>query len=279
MQGIQGGDVGNDKTMTSPLNIAFITQDDPFYVRIFFEEFIESHERRDEIKVVVIAPAMGKKSLYALLRQMFDFYGWRHFVWVGAKYIFYKVASKLPATAGRKCFFSVEQVCRHYGVRVVRTRDVNAPDFLGRLAQWDPDLVISVAAPQVFREALISLPRRGCVNIHSSKLPRYRGMLPNFWQMYHGEKSVGLTIHYINAGIDDGDILVQTETPIGAGESLDALIQRTKKLAAGLMIDVLRQIRTGNVHVTQNRTEHATYFTFPTRRDVEEFRRRGYRLL
>lgn len=271
--------MGNDKTMTTSLNIAFITQDDPFYVRIFFEEFIESCERREEIKVVVIAPPMGKKSFSGLLRQMYDFYGWWNFLRVGTRYVFYRLASRLPAWARGKRFFSVEQVCRGYGVRVLRTRDVNAPEFLGRLAQLDPDLIISVAAPQLFREPLIRLPRRGCVNIHNSKLPKYRGMLPNFWQMFHGEKSVGITIHDINAGIDDGDIFLQTETPIAAGESLDALIRRTKKLGARLMIDVLCKIRTGDVRAIENCKEHATYFTFPTRRDVDEFRRKGYRLL
>jgi methionyl-tRNA formyltransferase len=104
-------------------------------------------------------------------------------------------------------------------------------------------------------------------------------MLPNFWQMYHGETSVGLTVHRINAGIDDGDILLQTETPIVAGESLDALIRRTKRLGAGLLIDVLRCVRNGDVRVIENPREHATYFKFPTRRDAEEFRRRGYRLI
>jgi methionyl-tRNA formyltransferase len=265
--------------MTPPLSIAFITQDDPFYVRIFFEEFIKSCENRDDIKVVVIAPAMGKRRLSGLLRQMYDFYGWWNFVRVGIRYVFYKAAAKLPATAGRRKFFSIEQVCQRYGIRVVRARDVNAPDFIEWMAQWNLDVIVSVAAPQVFREALIRLPRQGCLNIHSSKLPRYRGMLPNFWQMYHGETSVGLTIHRINAGIDDGDILLQTETPIVAGESLDALIRRTKKLGASLLIDVLRRVRAGDVRAIANRREHATYFTFPTRRDVEEFRRRGYRLI
>jgi methionyl-tRNA formyltransferase len=265
--------------MTSSLNIAFITQDDPFYVRIFFKEFIESCVRREEIKVVVILPAMGKKSFSGVLRQMYDFYGCWNFLRVGTRYILYKLASKLPAWARGKKFFSIEQVCRHYGVQVARARDVNAPELLGLLSQWGLDLIISVAAPQVFRERLIGLPRHGCINIHNSKLPKYRGMLPNFWQMFYGEKSVGTTIHRINAGIDDGDILMQTETPIDAAESLDALIRRTKKLGAGLMIDVLDRFRTGDVRVIQNRREDATYFTFPTRRDVKEFRRRGYRLL
>ena len=104
-------------------------------------------------------------------------------------------------------------------------------------------------------------------------------MLPNFWQMFHGEKSVGTTIHRINAGIDDGDIVLQTQTPIKPAESLDQLIRRTKALGAKLMTEALQQFRTGSVNSLPNRKEEATYFTFPTHRDVQEFRKKGYRLL
>lgn len=265
--------------MTPSLNIVFVTQDDPFYVRIFFEELMRPCGHRDEIKAVVIAPAMGKKSFVGLLRQMYDFYGAWNFLRIGIRYVFYKLAATLPAWARGGRFFSIEQVCRHYGVPVVHTSDVNGLAFLGLLAHWKLDLVVSVAAPQVFRHALIALPRQGCINIHNSMLPKYRGMLPNFWQMFHGERSVGTTIHRINAGIDDGDILLQMETPINAGESLDSLIRRTKMLGARLMLDVLEQFRAGRVEAVANRKEESTYFSFPTRRDVDEFRRRGYRLL
>lgn len=265
--------------MTPSLSIAFITQDDPFYVRVFFEEFLRACERRHEVKAVVIAPAMGKKSLVGLLRQMLDFYGAWNFLRMGMRYVLYKLAAALPAWSRGSRFFSVEQVCRYYGTPVMRAGNVNAPEFLAQLAEMNLDLVISVAAPQVFRGELIRLPRRGCINIHNSSLPKYRGMLPNFWQMYHGEKSVGTTIHRVNAGIDDGEILMQMETPIADHESLDSLIRRTKRLGAGLMLEALARLRTGSLPAIENRRENATYFSFPTRRDVVEFRRRGYRLL
>jgi len=143
----------------------------------------------------------------------------------------------------------------------------------------DIDLDISVAAPQIFKEKLIKLPSRGCINIHNSKLPKYRGMLPNFWQMFNGEKAVGTTIHFINAGIDDGDILFQKETPIEPGESLDSLIKRTKKLGAIFMIDAVLSLKQGPVKPLPNRKEEATYFTFPTKEQAKEFRKRGYKLL
>lgn len=262
-----------------PLCLAFITQDDPFYVRIFFEEFLPAVGRKGEIEAVVIAPAMGKKSFVALLRQMYDFYGPWNFLRMGLKFALYRAAAGLPdwARAGR--YFSVEQVCRQHGIRVVHARDLNAPEFLAEIGSWNLDLIVSVAAPQVFRETLIALPRQGCINIHNSKLPKYRGMLPNFWQMFHGEKAVGTTIHRINPGLDDGDILMQIESPIAAGESLDSLIRRTKALGARMMVEMLQQFRNGAVRPAPNRKEEATYFTFPTRKDVVEFRKRGYRLV
>ena len=279
MAGTYGGDVG-DRAPVAAMNIAFVTQDDPFYVRLFFEEFMAIRDRSDVIKAVVVAPPMGKKSFAALLRQMFEFYGPWNFVRMGLRYVLLRLASRIPAWSRRGRFFSISQICEHYGVPDIHVRDINAPEFLSRAATWQLDVIISVAAPQVFREALIGLPRRhGCINIHNSKLPKYRGMLPNFWQMFHGEKKVGTTIHRINAGIDDGEILLQAETPILDGESLDSVIRRTKRFGARLMVEMLQQLKSGQLQPLPNPKADSTYFTFPTRRDVVEFRRRGYRLI
>lgn len=267
-----------DSTAMKELRVAFITQSDPFYVREFFDEFFRAYDWHGDVKAVVIAPAMGKKTFAALLRQMYQFYGPWIFFWTGIRYVLYRLASNLPDWVCGGRTFSIEQVCRHHGIRVLHANNVNAPDFLAQLARLELDLIVSVAAPQIFANALISLPRLGCINIHNSKLPKYRGMLPNFWQMFHGERSAGTSIHRINAGIDDGDILLQAETPINPRETLDALIRRTKVHGARMMVDMLRQFKNGEVRVLPNCREEATYFTFPTRADVAEFRRRGYRL-
>lgn len=257
----------------------FITQEDPFYVRLFFEEFLERYPRREEIAGVVVAPTMGKKSLLSLIRQMYEFYGARDFLVMGLRYVWYKLAARLARFLPSRRFYSIEQVCERYAVPVLITTNVNGEEFLSRVRAMDIDLIVSVAAPQVFKPALIGLPRAGCINIHNSPLPKYRGMLPNFWQMYHGEKAVGTTIHRINASLDDGNIIVQSETPILPGESLDSLIRRTKRGGAHLMQQAVEALRAGTAREIENRREEATYFTFPTRADVREFRRRGYRLV
>jgi methionyl-tRNA formyltransferase len=263
----------------SSCRIVFVTQEDPFYVRLFFEEFFAKCGARENIAAVVIAPTMGKKSITKLAGQMYEFYGPLDFVRMSLKYLWYRIAARLPWAGRSGRFYSIEQVCRHYGVPVIETPNVNAPAFLSNLRGIAPDLVVSVAAPQIFKDPLIQLPRFGCINIHNAKLPKYRGMLPNFWQMFNGETVLGATVHRINASLDDGAILAQSETATHPGESLHAVICRTKRQGAHLVISVIERIGAGTITELPNPKEESSYYTFPKKADVREFRRRGYRLL
>jgi methionyl-tRNA formyltransferase len=258
---------------------AFITQEDPFYVRIFFDEFLKRWPRLEEIGAVFIAPSMGKRSVAQLARQMYEFYGPADFVRLGARYVIYKLAARLPLGRGAKRYYSITQACKAYGVPVEHIPDVNAPEFIARLRAMKPELVVSVAAPQIFREALLSVPRLGCINIHNSKLPKYRGMLPNFWQLYNGERSVGTSIHRINKSLDDGAILLQRETPITPGETLESLILRTKRQGAEIMVEAVERLLSGSLDDLPNERAESSYYSFPTKQHVTEFRRRGLRLI
>lgn len=261
------------------MKIAFLTQEDPFYVRLFFEEFFARSPGLDNVLAVYLAPPMGKRSLKALARQMYDFYGPLAFVRMGLRYVMYKLAARRLARRDSGRFYSVAQACRAYGVSCEHVANVNDPVFCAKLRALAPDVVVSVACPQIFKEPLIAIPRLGCINIHNAPLPRYRGMLPNFWQMYHGERTAGTTIHRINANIDEGAILMQSETPIGQGDTLDELICRTKRHGALMMIDALAALERGELRERSNVAAEGSYFSFPTRADVREFRRRGLRLI
>lgn len=261
------------------LNILFITQDDPFYVKLFFEEFFKIYKPLHEIKGVVIASAMGKKSLFQLARQMYDFYGPLDFFRMGMKFATYKTAALAPISSGIKSWRTIAQLCNRHGIPVIQESNVNGGPFLDNIRPMNLDLIVSVAAPVIFKENLISLPQFGCINIHNGKLPRYRGMLPNFWQMYEGEKTVGVTIHEINPGIDDGRIILQRDVDIEATETLESIIKRTKRIGAHFMMEAINIIRTGNVTYMENPVTDGSYFSFPSREDVKEFKRRGKRIM
>jgi len=265
--------------MKTNLRILFITQDDPFYVRLFFEEFFKIYRALHDISAVVIAHAMGKKSYAKLGRQMYDFYGPVSFTRMGTRYALRKVLAHLPSAIRKNGGFNLAQLCSHYGIPVIYESRINSSDFLKTVKGMNIDLIISVAAPVIFKKDIIQLPKYGCINIHHAKLPKYRGMMPNFWQMYHDEKRAGITIHEINPKIDEGRIIIQEEVDIYPDETLDSLIKRTKKIGAHLMIKAIDMIRSGTVSYKENPAAEGTYFSFPTREDVKEFKKSGKRIM
>jgi len=261
------------------MKLIFITQDDPFYVRCFFEEFFSIYPFSKEIEALVIQSPMGKKSMAQLIRQMYGFYGWEDFWRMGLRYVWAKNLNCMGKLFSQTEWLNLSALCRVYGIRVLYKNDLHHPEFLNEIRERGIDLIISVAAPTIFRRELIDLPRLGCINIHHAPLPRYKGMMPNFWQLYHGEKTVGITVHKMNPRIDEGEIILQKEVAVITGESLDTLIKRTKRLGAHCMAEAIEMVRSGGVQPIENRVYQGSYFSFPTKQDVRKFRQMGHKLL
>jgi methionyl-tRNA formyltransferase len=140
-----------------------------------------------------------------------------------------------------------------------------------------PDLIVSVSPTQIFKEALINLPRFGCINVHTAKLPEYRGLYPTYWAMSCGEKTIGISIHYIEKDIDTGKIILQEEVEIVPGTTLNHMLTVTKLRGAELLVKAISQIASGKVkaHYAQGR---GTYFSFPTAESYQQFKHLGYKL-
>lgn len=269
------------------MNIVFFTQEDPFYVKIFFDEFFANYKSLDEIKAVVISKAMGKKSLFALAKQMYGLYGPFNFLRVGFKYAYYKLMSKRKVSKSFQSAqsaksvnrtYSIKQLCDTYGIPTIERSDINSESFISMIKTYNPDLFISVACPIIFKQSLIDIPKLDCINIHNAPLPKYRGMLPNFWQLYHREKNVGITVHRIQKGIDTGDMIIQEMIPIIEEESLDSLIKRTKRYGADIISKIIQDFQDGNIKYSKMIGE-GSYFSFPTRSDVKKFHKMGKRIL
>jgi methionyl-tRNA formyltransferase len=267
------------------LRLVFVTVDDPFYVCEFFREFGPAYDRQEvEVAGVVIQAPLGRKSRTTLARQMLDFYGWWDFLRVGFRYAGRAALGVLAVRVFRGHFwgsFSVEHIICRQGWKILPCGNVNDPEFIHVLGELKIDLVVSVAASQKFKEDLLSAPRYGCINIHNARLPKNRGMLPNFWALYHydSEPTSGMTVHKMNATLDDGPILLQEELELDPRESLDHLIRRTKRLNARLLLAALALYRNGEPEYRPNRSSEATYNSFPNRQDVKAFRAKGLKLI
>lgn len=249
------------------MRAAIITQDEPFAVPVLLEELLS--RRADAIAAVFVAPPTSRRESFGgLVRRWWAVFGPAAFFRYGLSFVAARLLGRGPA-----------QVALRHGVPVADAPDVNAPEFLDELRALEVDLIISVACPQIFRRALLELPPRGCINVHSGPLPRYRGQLPTFWVLYNGEAETAVTVHYMNARVDDGPILLQEPVEIGARETQAGLIRRCKRIGGRLLADAIGLFEAGDPPTQPNPRGAATHFSFPTAEEAREFRRRGGRWL
>ena len=140
---------------------------------------------------------------------------------------------------------------------------------------FKPDLLISIAGNQIFKEKLINLAPQGCINLHTALLPRYRGLLPSFWVLKNNEQETGVSVFFVDKGIDSGPILVQKRLKILKGMSQLDLIKYSKILGMDAIVESVKLIHSGNYKLLPNDKEEMTYYSFPTHTDVLEFRKIG----
>jgi methionyl-tRNA formyltransferase len=248
--------------------VLFVTEDDPLYVARFFEVFFAEYPR-DEFEICAITVDRAfRESLWKTSRRILRFYGPVGFTRLGLRYLYCKLRR-----AG------IDALARRAGIRSLPATSVNDADYVGKVKALAPDLIVSVAAPEIFKKEILGSARLGCANIHSGRLPKYRGMMPNFWQMLHGEAQATVTVHEMTEKLDAGDVLGTALVPIRRRDTLDRVITETKRQGARLMIDVLRRIRAGETSPQPVDMTEAEYFSFPSPADVKAFRERGHRLL
>jgi len=261
------------------LRIEFLTQEDPLYILPFFEEFLRQKTDVWSVQSISCCRTMGNRSRSKLLRELAQLYGTFGLSRLLARTAVSKVLGTLPRGSGKQRYFSLPQLCQAQCIPYASIGNPNAEEVLAGIRQRGCDLIVSVACPFILKPALLQLPPLGCINIHHAPLPRYKGMMPTFWQMYHGERTVGLTIHSMTEKIDEGEALLREQLTIEPGETLDHLIRRSKRHAASCLAQVLRSIASGPVTGEPLNREEGSYFTFPTFAEIREFQRRGLRAI
>jgi methionyl-tRNA formyltransferase len=250
------------------LRVFFVTEEDPLYVIRFFDIFFAEYpsEEIDISGITIDRPF--HEPLWETMRRVRVLYGFGGFFRQGLRF-----------TTARLRGRSIEAVAASAGVPIVTTRSVNRPEYVEQVRAIAPDVIVSVAAPEIFRRELLRIPRLGCINIHSGRLPTYRGMMPTFWQMLRGEPAVTITVHRMAERLDAGDVLATRYFAIKTSDSLDRVIKGTKCEGARLLIEVLRDLRADRAQSMPLDMKQASYFSFPKPEDVRAFRKRGHRLL
>jgi methionyl-tRNA formyltransferase len=153
----------------------------------------------------------------------------------------------------------VKDAATRLGIVVLQPDTIkNNAEFRSQLAAIRPDAIIVVGYGRIIPQWMIDLPRLGNLNLHASLLPKYRGAAPIQWAIANGESVTGVTTMRIDAGLDTGDILMQREIAIGLEDTTETLGPKLASIGAGLMVETLRGLETGQVRPTPQDHAQAT---------------------
>ncbi|HBH62746.1 MAG TPA: methionyl-tRNA formyltransferase, partial [Nitrospiraceae bacterium] len=132
-------------------------------------------------------------------------------------------------------------------LRILQPGKVREPEFIESLRALHPSAIVVAAYGQILPAAIIHLPELGCVNIHASLLPAYRGAAPINWAIINGEQKTGITTMLMDEGMDTGPVLLQKETEISAEDTAGSLSLRLSRIGADLLITTLKELQSGEV--------------------------------
>ena len=141
----------------------------------------------------------------------------------------------------------VKEEAMRYGIPVYQPKKVREEEFQVVLRELNPDLIVVVAFGQLIPKSILELPRYGCVNVHASLLPKYRGAAPIQWAVIDGEKESGVTIMKMDEGLDTGDMIAKTVVPLAADETGGSLFDKLSQVGAQLLLDTIPALEEGTV--------------------------------
>ena len=153
----------------------------------------------------------------------------------------------------------VKEYALTHNIPVYQPDKLKDGQTLDTLRQMKPEMIVVAAYGRILPVEILELPPLGCVNVHSSLLPKYRGAAPINWAILNGEKETGVTIMYMAQGLDTGDIISQESTLIGNQEDATVLFARLAELGAGLLVRTLEQIKQGTASRTAQDDSHSRY--------------------
>ena len=141
----------------------------------------------------------------------------------------------------------VKELAVQHGIPVIQPLKVRVPEVIEEIRSYAPDLIVVIAFGQILPKALLDIPRHGCINVHASLLPRYRGAAPLNWCIINGEKETGVTTMMMDVGLDTGDMLLKRAIPIDPDEDASSLHDRLSLLGAETMAATLDLLARGEL--------------------------------
>ena len=159
----------------------------------------------------------------------------------------------------------VKVVALSHDIPVYQPVSVKNGEAMEIIRQLQPELIVVAAYGRILPNEILEYPQYGCINVHSSLLPKFRGAAPIHWAVVSGETETGVTIMHMAQELDAGDIIDQARTPIDPDESVEAVHDRLAELGGGLLVEVVEKLRLGTATRTPQDSSKATYASMLSR--------------
>lgn len=164
-----------------------------------------------------------------------------------------------PKGRGHKLAFSpVKELANFHDIPVFQPKNLRNEEAFELIKSLNPDLIVVVAYGKILPKAILDLPQYGCINVHGSLLPKYRGAGPIQWSVLNGEKVTGVTTMFMAEGMDTGDMLLKSEVAIGENETASVLYDRLSLLGADILSDTLTALIEGRLNPMKQDDSEAT---------------------
>ena len=165
---------------------------------------------------------------------------------------------KPKGRGGRMQYTPVKEKALAYGIPVYQPRRVRDPECVEELRKYHADVIVVIAFGQILPKSILELTPYGCINVHASLLPKYRGAAPIQWAIIEGESVTGVTTMQMDEGLDTGDMIMKTEIPIAADETGETLHDKLAAAGAELCVKTLKALEEGTaVHEKQGESPTA----------------------
>lgn len=165
-----------------------------------------------------------------------------------------------PKGRGNKILHTpVKAKAIEYQLPIFQPSKVREPEFIKLVKGLKPDVIIVIAFGQILPKALLDIPRYGCINIHASLLPKYRGAGPIQWAVINGEETTGLTTMFMDVGLDTGDMLLKAEINLANDETGGSLHDRLSVMGGPLILETLEQLQSDTIVRIPQEEQGATY--------------------
>lgn len=246
---------------------------DHMYANKVVKDVLDRYGRN--VKLIIESDCLlYNKSFMGSLKKYFMVSGLQYVAAQAAKLEIYKTLRLLfgdikNGPLGSK-FYHFEKAAKIFDIPVKKIFNVNSKEGLRIIKKAKPDLIVSILFNQILGKDIIAIPKRGVINLHPANLPDYKGVSPVFWALSNSEKSVGVSVHHINQGIDTGNILARQKIVVARGDTEDSLYWKLVNAGSKILLLTIDKIYSGKkVRLIKN--IGGRYFSLPTKEAVRKY--------